>query len=1111
MNTFITNAADKKLKDRLLELIQNSQGLKFLVGFFYFSGIRELYEGLKKQPDIQIDVLVGLNVDSGLHGLSEYADNQTELTEKERFERFLESVSSSINSDDFDTPEFYQQIHYFTNLITADKLRIRKTYRPNHAKLYIFKIKQELQSLKKSVFVTGSSNLTKAGLISQDEFNVEISDYGTEKAENYFDELWADADKITEYAEFKQRLLALIQQRTLVTEVTPFEAFALILKTYIDAQKHKNAPSLKELLIKKGYEPYAYQLDAVAQALAVIENYNGVIISDVVGLGKSVIAGMIAKSLGKRGIIICPPGLIGGNDKMSGWQKYKEDFELHDWEIRSLGLDTLEDTLKLVKKINDFEVIIVDEVHRFRNQDTRAYDLLEKICKDKISILLTATPFNNSPADIFSLLKLFVVPGKSRITLDNDLDAKFRVYEKTFEKLSFIKKNHQSIDKQKRDKAESYFESLFGKSGMDIAKVKQRSRYLSNNIRAVIEPVLIRRNRIDLKKDPLYSKEIANLPTVKDPQEVFFVLTKEQSAFYDEVINDYFGEEGRFNGAIYRPFVYELGLKAEKISGEEANFEYRSQTNLYDFMRRLIVKRFESSFGAFEQSVKNFREITIKVQKFIKKSGGKFILDRKLVEKIYTFDIDSIEESLKKYAEDMENGDFPKSHRIYDVGKFKEKQKFLDAIQADIDLFAEILARLEKLALTKHDPKLEALTETLKKITKGKDARKMVIFTEYADTALYLEKRLAHNFKDQLVMVCGQLSTTTLNTILKNFDASYEVQENKYQILLATDKISEGFNLNRAGAIINYDIPWNPTRVIQRVGRINRISKKLFDELYIYNFFPTEQGAPVVKSRQIACDKMFLIHNTLGEDAKIFEADEEPTAARLYAKIMENPEAHEEESFITAIRRRYYEIEKNYPEVISHITNLPLRVKTAKKGEYPNVAVFIRKGLGCYFRLMAADAKKPDEVLFQDIIRHIECKSAEPRLELSDTFWGNYLAIKEYKQKTHIPASENSLEKRALNNLRTMLTNQPPELAEFMPFIRSLREDIVEYKTLSDYTLRIISGFKTDSKEKKHLDKIHVELSKLRHELGENYLDKIKQKVGNISSEVIIAVENQTA
>ncbi len=97
-----------------------------------------------------------------------------------------------------------------------------------------------------------------------------------------------------------------------------------------------------------------------------------------------------------------------------------------------------------------------------------------------------------------------------------------------------------------------------------------------------------------------------------------------------------------------------------------------------------------------------------------------------------------------------------------------------------------------------------------------------------------------------------------LNAIYKNFDASYEEQENRYDILLSSDKISEGFNLNRAGMVINYDIPWNPVRVIQRLGRINRISKKVFDELYIVNFFPTEIGAELVKSREIASNKMFF-------------------------------------------------------------------------------------------------------------------------------------------------------------------------------------------------------------------------------------------------------------
>ena len=369
--TFITNESSKKLKDRITNLIEHSKQLKFLVGFFYFSGIKELYNALKDHPDIQIDVLVGLNVDKTLHGLIEYGDSTKKLTNKEKFERFLNSISKSINSDDFDNKGFYEQSRFFIDAIKEERLRIRKTYDPNHAKLYIFKIKDEHATLKDSFFITGSSNLTKAGLTQQDEFNVEISDYGTKEAEDYFDNLWDVAVRITENATFKAKLIDFLEQKTLLTEVTPYEAFALVLKTYIELQEQKQIKqSLLELLRNRGYRTYKYQTDAVAQALSIIEQHQGIIVSDVVGLGKSIIAGLIARSLGKRGIIICPPGLIGDDNATSGWKKYREDFRLYDWEVRSSGLENLVKTFDLVQSSDEFEVIIIDEVHRFRNQDT---------------------------------------------------------------------------------------------------------------------------------------------------------------------------------------------------------------------------------------------------------------------------------------------------------------------------------------------------------------------------------------------------------------------------------------------------------------------------------------------------------------------------------------------------------------------------------------------------------------------------------------------------------------------------------------------------------------------------------------------------------------------
>ena len=320
--------------------------------------------------------------------------------------------------------------------------------------------------------------------------------------------------------------------------------------------------------------------------------------------------------------------------------------------------------------------------------------------------------------------------------------------------------------------------------------------------------------------------------------------------------------------------------------------------------------------------------------------------------------------------------------------------------------------------------------------------------------------------------------------------------------------MSEGFNLNRAGAVINYDIPWNPTRVIQRVGRINRISKRVFKNLYIYNFFPTVQGASYVKSREIATEKMFLIHNTLGEDAKIFEPDEEPTASKLFKRIMENPDNLEEESFQTKIRQMYAEISASSPEVIKRINELPPRVKVAKHFKESNLVVFIRKGLGLFTRGVFGGENKPEEIIFENTIEHIECTKEEPPLPLSELFWENYYAAKEFRESPGTPTSEISIEKKALNNVTTLLKSTLPEIEPLLPFLRELREDILDYKTLSDYTLRRLANLNSTTKDTTKMRTVIGELERLKEQLGENYLEKVKKKLSGVGTEVIIAVEN---
>lgn len=253
--------------------------------------------------------------------------------------------------------------------------------------------------------------------------------------------------------------------------------------------------------------------------------------------------------------------------------------------------------------------------------------------------------------------------------------------------------------------------------------------------------------------------------------------------------------------------------------------------------------------------------------------------------------------------------------------------------------------------------------------------------------------------------------------------------------------------------VINYDIPWNPVRVIQRVGRINRISKKVFDELSIVNFFPTERGAELVKSREIACNKMFLIHNTLGEDAKIFDIDEEPTPAGLYERIQQNPDNLEQESFYTKVLARYLEINKENPKLIEDLKNYPPRIKVAKKANENELFVFFKKGRMYIHRVKYDGGKEGgiNQATLEEVFDGIACDKNETKLPLSSSFWERYEKIKMFREHRYSPPSEISLEQKALNNINTFI----------------------------------------------------------KKELGENYLQKEKERQKNLAREIIIAIENQ--
>lgn len=1125
---FISNSDNTiTLESRVKELISQSKELRFLVGFFYFSGIEVLLDSLIQKPNIQLKILVGLNVDNGIQKIVEFGVKEPSTRkEKERLgyikpskeqhiDDYIQSIKKSFNHKAFDTKEFYEQVSFFLKMIQENKLIIRKTIDPNHAKLYIFELENKI--VNKGVVITGSSNLTESGLKTQNEYNVQLlDDHPVEESIKYFDQLWETSIEITENDIIRKRLFETIQDETQVANITPYEAYMKVLETYIKSKSQTEiSQGLGDVLRTNGFTPYQYQFDAVQQALSALEDYNGVIIADVVGLGKSVISSMIIRELGlKKGIIVSPPGLIG-DAHTSGWMNYREIFDFKQWDIISSGaiensLDKYQD-----EKIRDnYEYVLVDEAHRFRNENTAQYEALNILCKNRKVILLTATPFNNSPSDFFSLVKLFDIPKNSRISLDGNLDLQFRFFENDFKRISDIRKNYKSSDKLKQTRALIDYQSLVGQKvdEVDLATLNQRAKFLSNQVRSIIEPVLIRRNRKDLEQDPVYKKDIPALSEVKDPVPQLFELDQQQSEFYDKVIQKYFGKEGQFTGAIYRPVIYEAGSyqkSQEKIKGLAENFEYQAQNNLFDFMTRHLVKRFESSFGSFYQSILNTLKIYEFNQNIIRKTG-KYVYNRDFFDKFQDdLDFDSIKKEIIRLEEESkkEINNIKTKKSIYYIDKFKQGKEFIKNIDADIELLKSIKDEMEKLSLNniQNDPKAKKLVESIQESLNKEPHRKIVIFTEFLDTLNHIKPLLDKTFPNRVLTINKGINDDSINKIKYNFDASVEQdkQENNYDIILGTDRISEGFNLNRAGIVINYDIPWNPTRVIQRVGRINRMSAKVFDDLYIYNYFPTDRGNNILKSKEIATNKMFMIHTILGEDAKIFDIDEEPTPAGLYTRLTSNPETEESESFLTQVRKEFFAFKEQYPELYNKITRLPDRIKVAKTADKDMLYVFLRKGKA--FQVRSTNYQPDTDIqdpLLENIVDEIRAEHTDKPSKLSNNFWNQYPTL----QKRFIPKKSGRSQGKTVQSEATIILEKyldsfqiPKDLEEFT---YELRDDLVSFGTLANETARRIT-------KTKNLESLIELLQDLRAKLGDKYLQDTKNDIDKLSVDIIIAIENQ--
>lgn len=927
--TFITNEKGQNLKDRFKVLINDTRLFDCLVGYFYASGFHALYKSLEKTEKIRI--LIGISTNKQTFDLIETANKTSQMLLQFSHAEVKQEVEETVmaemeNSEDNHDAE--EGVNRFIEWIRSKKLEIRAYPSDKiHAKVYILTFDKDDRDTGR--VITGSSNFTQAGLMDNLEFNVELknrADY--DFAQNKFNELWEDAVDVSE------KYVETIQTKTWLSDsITPYELYLKFLYEYFKDELNLTEEVITKYLPEE-FKKLEYQDDAVLNAKKILEEYGGVFVSDVVGLGKTYISSMLAGQLDGRTLVLAPPVLLQKTNPGS-WPNVFSDFRIQA-DCESIG--KLDHLIKI--GTDKYTNIIIDEAHRFRTESNITYEKLAEICRGKRVILVTATPYNNSPKDILSQIKLFQKVRKSTIPNLADLEKFFGALEKRL----------KGLDRQKNNV--EY-----------IKTIKENAKEVREK---VLKYLMVRRTRSEIIK--YYTEDLKNqklrFPEVEKPEPCFYELDDNEDDVFNRTIELIIK---KFKYARYMPMLY--------YKGDVTQPEKLAQANMGKFMKILLVKRLESSFYAFQRTLERF---IYSYDNFLSElNKGNIYVSKKYTNKIFEF---------------LENDDDEAIQRLIDEGKADKypSSDFNDDFKADLESDLAILKQIQGLWQTiKRDPKLNTFLNILTS-TPILKKNKLIIFTESKETAEYLCKNLEIQLPGQTLCFTGGSTEVIREQVIDNFDAKVRTKKDDYRILVSTEVLSEGVNLHRSNVVINYDIPWNPTRMMQRVGRINRVDTK-FDTIYTFNFFPSKQGNDELKLRESAEAKINAFLTLLGGDAALL-TEGEPIGShelfnRLVSKQSVTGEDDGEETELKYLKTIKTIRDKN-PELFEKIKKLPKKARTARatdKGIGSLLTYFRRGKLQKFF--VAGTATEAKELDFLSAAQTLESLEDTKQKKLGNNFY----------------------------------------------------------------------------------------------------------------------------
>lgn len=958
MNSHIfTNKNGNTLMCEFEGVLSNNPSIKNLdavVGFLRASGyfsLRPFLDNINKAR-----VLIGINVDKYIAE----AARQGRIffgAEEEVKADCLQQIRRDIEQSGYKR-EIEDGIFQMVTDLVDGKLELRAhPSKKIHAKIYVL-YPDDFNQYTQGIAITGSSNLSGNGLgITEDkqyEFNVKMSQYEDVKfAKDEFEELWKEAEGCEITAE---DLKINIERTYLKGDISPYDLYIKMLIEYF-SDRVMDADDENPLNVPENYTKYDYQMDAVVEGYQKLLRYDGFFLADVVGLGKTVIATMIAKKfLQENGrdntkiLVVYPPAVE------QNWKTTFKDFGIDKYTkfITNGSLNkVLDEDNYDYWNADEYDLVLVDEAHKFRSHTTNAFEQLQEICKmprinqghikgyKKKVMLISATPMNNSPADIYNEILLFQDPRHCTIDGVANLTAFFSPLIKEF----------------KRFRNEPEF---------DLTKFKKLAEQVRDRI---IKPLSVRRTRTDIENVPRYNKDVNGFPKVERPIESRYELNEHLADLFEKAMLTLTKD---LSYACYQAIAY---LKPEAANGLYDNAETISRS-LAGIRKNGLVKRLESSFHAFQVSIENFK---IANQNMIDMFNNDkvFIAPDLDINNLLAagWSEEEIEEKLNAKAQDN-----PKNAK-FTANDFRPE--FIEMLRADQKILEQMYIDWS-VVTDADDSKFAKFNELLKhelfRVERNPE-QKLVVFSESINTVEYLAKRIKR--KDVLV-ISAKNRSNLFKTIRENFDANFKNKLNDYNIILTTDVLAEGINLHRSNVIVNYDTPWNSTRLMQRIGRVNRIGS-VSKHIYNYVFYPSRQGNREINLNQIALSKIQTFHSTFGEDNQIYSQNEviDRNLSKLFDEAMkeQKKDLNQELPYYEELRTLYKTNRREY----NRIAKLSLRSRTGRASRAVDgvtlsgdTLVFLKTNFRKVFFLVSENVK---ELSVLDALKYFKATPEELAVE----------------------------------------------------------------------------------------------------------------------------------